>query len=179
MYPVISSSITAIAWSRLANPRCLIIPRNTSGKSHIRTVPPASRSGLSSSLCVPCSDLLALRHRSRMSLMMNEYSHHASSSSHHHLPSHVQHSHHSSQDTHQHSSPQDYQPITRAVPESRSYLLNPVRGSSRDQPSYTSQSSSYDQSRFTPRLPMDPQRRCRSSAARLTRNAHSVWLAHS
>jgi hypothetical protein len=106
-----------------------------------------------------CSDLLAPV-ASRMSLTMNNFSHHGhapSPSTHHHSLSHLQHSHHPP-DTHQHSSAQGHFSI-RAVPEpGRTYPLNAVRHSSRDDLSYTSYS---EQPRY-PRQLMQPQpeRRC-------------------
>ncbi|EUC64263.1 bZIP transcription factor [Rhizoctonia solani AG-3 Rhs1AP] len=97
-----------------------------------------------------------------MSLTMNHFSHHAPSpSAHHHSLTHVQHSHHS--DTHQHSSQGHFS--IRGVPEpDRTYPLNAVRHSSRDDLSYTTQSTSYsEQPRYSRHL-MQPQPERRSNS---------------
>ncbi|KAH7339591.1 hypothetical protein B0J17DRAFT_367151 [Rhizoctonia solani] len=98
-----------------------------------------------------------------MSLTMNHFPHHAPSpSTHHHSLTHVQHSHHS--DTHQHNSTQGHFSI-RGVPEpDRTYPLNAVRHSSRDDLSYTTQSTSYsEQPRYSRHL-MQPQPERRSNS---------------
>ncbi|ELU42550.1 bZIP transcription factor domain-containing protein [Rhizoctonia solani AG-1 IA] len=96
-----------------------------------------------------------------MSLTMNNFSHHAPSpSTHHHSLTHLQHpnSHHSP-DTHQHSTQGHFS--IRGVPEpGRTYPLNAVRHSSRDDLSYTSYS---EQPRYSRQL-MQPQPERRSNS---------------